>query len=175
MNIIPPWKIVATLDFLNEGFSNREISRQMGIHKDNVAKIRAQARRDIGMTFMCKCGQEGNHKGWCSHRYSMSEKRQDFINKWTNNRKPYILISERKPIPESIKTISSGTSININLEISTIKEGSSKIDEKIKVLQEQKETFVKAKEIVTKPKRIRKKKTFIPDPNCYMEEVPFGF
>lgn len=175
MNIIPPWKIVATLDFLNEGLSNREVARQMGIHKDNVAKIRKQAKNDIGMTFLCKCGLEGNHKGWCSHRYSMSEKRQDFINKWTNARKPYVPIAERKEVPESSKSISSTPFVNITLDVSTVKEVISNIDEKLTLLKAQKETLVKAKEIMSKPKKLKKKKEITIDPNCYMDEIPSGF
>ncbi len=35
-----------------------------------------------GVPPKCPCGQNSGHRGWCSHRYSNSPRRQEFMRNW---------------------------------------------------------------------------------------------
>ena len=95
MNRIPLCKILNCFDLMNEGFSNREISRLSKVHKDNVQKLRDTMFQVCAVKFFCKCGLEATHRGWCSVRYQESEKRQAFIKSW-GSKKEKISYEETK-------------------------------------------------------------------------------
>lgn len=68
---------------LAEGRCNREIARVTGAAKNTVAKYRRYCEKVNGVAFVCPCGKPAIHQGWCSIRFAKSEKRIDFIAKWT--------------------------------------------------------------------------------------------
>lgn len=66
---------------LKTGISNRAVCRQLGLHRDTVGKYRRHLEAASGV-ILCACGLPSKHRGWCSHRFSQSVARQDFIKGW---------------------------------------------------------------------------------------------
>ncbi len=78
----------------NAGEGNRFIHRECGVHTATVRRYREIIQREIGKVFRCKCGLPSGHQGWCSFRFSRSDRRQQFMASWVPKR-TYI----RKTLP----------------------------------------------------------------------------
>lgn len=64
---------------MKEGKGNREICRLTGMSKNTAAKLRKVIEAENGGPFLCSCGKQATHNGWCSHRFAKSPKRQAFV------------------------------------------------------------------------------------------------
>jgi hypothetical protein len=73
-------------DLIYLGFSLRQIADATK-HSINTVHKRYKFARDYMPEYFpkCKCGKDGGHKEWCSHRYWLSESRQEFMKRWHNN------------------------------------------------------------------------------------------
>jgi hypothetical protein len=71
---------------LLSGNGIRKTARDLGVSKCTVGKFQRILREFMLKSgrgdILCKCGQWVGHQGWCSYRYSKSEKRQKFMKKW---------------------------------------------------------------------------------------------
>lgn len=62
---------------LRQGLGNREIHRACGAHTTTIARRRAYlVATNVLDQLKCPCGQPVGHRGWCSHRFERSPKRQ---------------------------------------------------------------------------------------------------
>lgn len=71
--------------FSSGKYSVREVASVTGYSKVTansiLHKIRAIRQKSMLPEICCPCGNPlVEHKGWCSYRFSKSEKRQDFLN-----------------------------------------------------------------------------------------------
>jgi hypothetical protein len=79
MNYTKPIIKEAVLKLLRRGCGNRDISRRTGVHRATVKRLRSE----YDQVFRCKCGQEGTHRGFCSHRFRRSLKRMNVMQHFT--------------------------------------------------------------------------------------------
>ncbi len=64
-----------------KGKSARQIGRTFGIGQ-KTAIVLCREFRNLGLISNCPCGKVGGHKGWCSFRFTKSDKRKAFVDQW---------------------------------------------------------------------------------------------
>jgi hypothetical protein len=64
-----------------QGFSLRLAAYEAGVAFNTVRRYFCVFRELHGLV-LCECGQISGHRGWCSHRFSKSLRRQEFIKSW---------------------------------------------------------------------------------------------
>lgn len=69
-------------ELIVSGKSIREVSRMVGVSKNTVIKLRKVLEIIAGKEFLCECGRPVRHQGWCAHRFSKSDSRQEFVRGW---------------------------------------------------------------------------------------------
>lgn len=74
---------------LINGKGIRETARDLSISSNTVLRyadtlrwLTKQGYDEFSIPENCLCGQPWGHRGWCSYRFSRSEKRQQFMKKW---------------------------------------------------------------------------------------------
>jgi hypothetical protein len=74
---IDPEVAASLVEHLRMGLSHRAISAQIGINRKTV-----QRYEKLNGPFVCPCGRQRTHRGWCSERIKRSPVRAAFLKQW---------------------------------------------------------------------------------------------
>jgi len=99
-NFTPEKKVVEAEKLFHEALSLRQVANLVGIAPNTAARIRA----GIPGTILCPCGKSAKHNGWCSYRFSKSQRRQLWMSSkgWFNTTPPWVrkLVKSHPPVAD---------------------------------------------------------------------------
>jgi hypothetical protein len=87
------------VDMAKAGFPNREISRQLGYHKNQIRRV--LSLYPDADSARCPCGLSRKHQGWCSERFKASATRQETI-RLMHLKVKWMRMKEQGLIPEGV-------------------------------------------------------------------------